>query len=135
MPRPVLRVIEWDGKTWDNPSEEVLGDLLASLSLRWRFMIVERLDREPEGQHYLQVYLNDDLSYQVEYREGGADRHFRAHVPRRDGADGHEPVRRVVAAWAFGQAGWRDALPWTPCPGGARRRASRPPLISHGGSG
>lgn len=127
MPRPVLRAIEWDGKTWDDPSEDVLGDLLENLSLRWRFMIVERLDREPGGQHYLQVYLNDDLSHQVEYREGGADRHFLAHVPRRPGAACCEQVRQVVAAWAFDRAGWRDALAWTPWPAGARRRAGRLP--------
>lgn len=125
MPRPVLRAIEWDGKAWDDPSEDVLGDLLADLNLRWRFMIIERLDREPEGQHYLQVYLNDDLSYQVEYREGEASRHFQAHVPRRPELDGYELVRRVVAGWAFDRTGWRDALPWAARPTGARRRARR----------
>jgi hypothetical protein len=112
MSHPVVRAIEWDGTTWEDPSEEVLGDLLADMNLSWRFVIVERLDREPEGQHYMQVYLNDDFSYQVEYREGGPDRHFQAHVPPQPGIIGCNPVARVLRAWAFDRPGWREALPW-----------------------
>ncbi|MER5804919.1 hypothetical protein [Streptomyces mirabilis] len=78
MATPVLRAIEWDGTSWDDPSDEQLHDLLADMSLTWRFVVVQRLDLEPVGQHYMQVYLNDDLSYRVEYREGGPDRHFHA---------------------------------------------------------
>jgi hypothetical protein len=55
-------------------------------------LVVERLDLEPAGQHYMQVYLNDDLSYQVEYREGGEDKHFQAHVPKQPVAIGVEPI-------------------------------------------
>ncbi|WFR71246.1 hypothetical protein P9209_18805 [Prescottella defluvii] len=51
------------------------------MSLTCRFVVVRRLDLEPAGQHYMQVYLNDDMSYDVEYREGGPDRHFQALVP------------------------------------------------------
>lgn len=69
MATPVLRAIEWDGTSWDDPSDEQLHDLLADMSLTWRFVVVQRLDLEPVGQHYMQVYLNDDLSYRVEYRE------------------------------------------------------------------
>ncbi len=68
-----MRAIEWDGTSWDDPSDEHLHDLLADMSLTWRFVVVQRLDLEPVGQHYMQVYLNDDLSYRVEYREGGPD--------------------------------------------------------------
>jgi hypothetical protein len=116
MAGPVIRAIEWDGKSWDDPSEDALHDLLADMNLRYRFVIVTRLDLEPEGQHFMQVYLNDDFSYQVEYREGSEDRHFQAHVPRQPEVIGCEPVARVLQDWAFDRAGWREALPWTPWP-------------------
>ncbi|MEU6669087.1 hypothetical protein [Streptomyces sp. NPDC046727] len=114
MSTPVLRAIEADGTSWDDPSEERLHDLLADMSLSWRFVVVRRLDLEPADQHYMQVFLNDDLSYQVEYREGGPDRHFQAWVPREHGAFAVEPVAEVLNAWAFGRPGWREALPWVP---------------------
>lgn len=111
---PALRAIEWDGTPWDDPSEDQLHDLLADMSLTWRFVVVERLGPEPPGQHYMQVYLNDDLSYQVEYREGGPDRHFQAHVPAGQGPFSVEPVAKLLQDWAFARPGWREALPWTP---------------------
>ncbi|MFJ7496965.1 hypothetical protein ACIQZB_38675 [Streptomyces sp. NPDC097727] len=116
MTTPALRAIEWDGTAWDDPSEEKLHDLLADMSLTWRFVVVQRLDTEPVGQHYMQVYLNDDLSYQVEYREGGPDRHFQAHVPREHEVFAVEPVAEVLQGWAFARPGWREALSWAPWP-------------------
>jgi hypothetical protein len=112
MATPVLRVTEADGTPWDDPSEEQLHDLLADMSLTWRFVIARRLDLEPADQHYMQVYLNDDLSYQVEYREGGPDKHFQAWVPRVHEVFAVEPVAKVLQDWAFGRAGWRNALAW-----------------------
>ncbi|WP_189814935.1 hypothetical protein [Streptomyces olivaceoviridis] len=114
MTAPVIRAIEWDGTAWDDPSEDQVHDLLADMSLTWRFVIVERLGREPAGHHYMQVYLNDDLSYQVEYREGGPERHFQARVAREHEVFAVEPVAEVVQAWAFERPGWREALPWVP---------------------
>ncbi|MFE9748600.1 hypothetical protein ACFYOT_27140 [Saccharothrix saharensis] len=114
MTKPVVRVIEWSGKSWDDPSETDLHDLLADLNLTHRHLIVERLDREPAGQHYLQVHLNDDLSHLVEHREGGPDRHFQAHVPRQPDVIGVGPVAAVLADWAFDRPGWREALHWVP---------------------
>ncbi|MFF5158394.1 hypothetical protein ACFY3N_19520 [Streptomyces sp. NPDC000348] len=114
MATPVLRAIEWDGTSWDDPSEEQLHDLLADMSLTWRFVIVERLGPEPAGQHCMQVRLNDDLSHQVEYREGGPDRHLRARVPREHEVSAVEPVAEVLQDWAFGRPGRREALPWAP---------------------
>lgn len=123
MVTPAVRAIEWSGQSWEDPSEDVLHDLLADMSLKYRFVIVERLDREPGGQHYMQVYLNDDLSYQVEYREGSADRHFQAHVPRQPDLIGVQPVAQVLADWAFDRPGWREALPWVPWPSPAEPEA------------
>ncbi|WP_030343785.1 hypothetical protein [Streptomyces sp. NRRL S-1022] len=116
MTAPVIRSIERDGTAWADPTADQLHDLPADMSPTWRFVIVERLDREPAGQHYMQVYLEDDLGCRVEYREGGPDRHFQARVPRESDTAAVEPVAEVVQAWAFGRPGRREALPWTPWP-------------------
>ena len=111
---PVVRVIEWSGKSWDDPSETDLHDLLADLDLTHRHLVVERLDLEPSGHHYMRVHLNDDLSHLVEYRDGGPDRHFQAQVPPQPDVIGVGPVAAVLADWAFGRQGWREALHWVP---------------------
>ncbi|MCQ4208767.1 hypothetical protein [Streptomyces longispororuber] len=116
MTDPILRATEWNGTAWDDPSDEQVHDLLADMNLTHRHVVVARLDREPVDQHYIQVALNDDLSYQVEYRDGGPDRHFQAHVPCDGSPFAVEPVADVVAAWARDRPGWRDALPWRPWP-------------------
>lgn len=112
MATPVVRAIEADGRSWDDPSAERLHDLLADMNLTYRFVIVERVDRQPAGQHYMQVYLNDDFSYLVEYRDGSADQHFRARVDRQPEMIGVDPVAHIVRDWAFDRPGWREALPW-----------------------
>ncbi|MFC1415810.1 hypothetical protein [Streptacidiphilus cavernicola] len=118
MTAPALRAIEWDGTSWDDPSDDQLHDLLADMSLTWRLVVVERLDLEPAGQHYMQGYLNDDLSCQVEYRDGGPDRHFYAHAPRTHEVFAMDPVAEVLQDWARGRPGWRQALAWSPLPHG-----------------
>ncbi|MFI7316896.1 hypothetical protein [Streptomyces venezuelae] len=113
MLKPVLRVMEASGRTVDDPTEEALADLLSEMNLSHRFVILERLDLEPADQHYIQVYLNDDLSYQVEYRAGSADRHYQAHVPRLHEVFGPEAsTAEVMMDWAHDRRGWREALPW-----------------------
>ncbi|MET7365900.1 hypothetical protein ABZS61_08715 [Streptomyces sp. NPDC005566] len=114
METRVLRAVEADGTAWDDPSEDQLHDLLADLSLAGRFVVVWRLDLESADQHYMQVFLNDDLSYQVEYREGGPDRHFQTWVPRGRGVFAVEPVAEVLQGWACERPGWRGALSWVP---------------------
>ncbi|MGI5346662.1 hypothetical protein ACQEU8_00425 [Streptomyces sp. CA-250714] len=114
MVEPVLRAKTWSGDTFENPLEDDLFDLLSEMNLRHRFVIVERLDKEPAGQHYMQVYLNDDMSCQVEYREGGPDQHFQALVPGPFEMSGHGTVAVVLKDWARDRPGWREALSWTP---------------------
>jgi hypothetical protein len=114
MTTPKLRARTWSGRTWADPSEDTLFDLLSEMNLRHRFVIVERLDLEPGGQHFMQVYLNDDMSCQVEFREGGPDLHFQARVEGPFDMVGHEKAARVLNDWASGRPGWREALPWVP---------------------
>ncbi|QES38575.1 hypothetical protein DEJ48_38830 [Streptomyces venezuelae] len=99
----------------DDPTEEALGDLLSEMNLAHRFVILERLDLEPADQHYIHVYLNDDRSYQIEYREGSADQHYQAHIPRLHEVFGPEAtIAKTMMDWAHNRTEWRKALPWTP---------------------
>ncbi|GHE15440.1 hypothetical protein [Streptomyces alanosinicus] len=116
MVKPWLRAIEDDGRVVDDPTEEVLHDLLADMNLRHRFVILERCDLEPHGQHYMQAYLNDDMSYQIEYREGSADKHYQTHLPAPHELVGPEPVARLMIDWAHDRPGWREAMQWVPLP-------------------
>lgn len=81
------------------------------MNLRHRFVIVKRPRAEPAGQHSMQVCLNDDMSCQVGFRDGGPDRHFQAHATGPFAAGGHEVVAKVLQDWAFGRPAWWEALP------------------------
>ncbi|MFC0601161.1 hypothetical protein [Streptomyces palmae] len=112
MTKPRLQAIEDDGRVVDDPTEVELHDLIADMSLSHRFVIFARLDLEPSDEHYMQVYLDDDISYQVEYREGSADKHYQAHIPGPIEMTGPETVSRLMFDWAYDRPGWREALPW-----------------------
>ncbi|GAA3851253.1 hypothetical protein [Streptomyces sedi] len=107
-----VRAIEWDGTVWDDPSPERLGDLLADMNHRFRFLIVEWADAPDPEQWYLQVRLEDDGSHTVEYREGGPFAHYTARVERRPEPWGLDFLVSVVNDWAAGGSDWRTALPW-----------------------
>jgi hypothetical protein len=114
-----LRATTAFGTSFDDPSEDDLFDLLSEMNLRGPFVIVERLDREPAGQHFMQVYLNRDESCQVEFRAGSEDRHYQASVPGPFEMAGHFVVARVLQDWAFDRPGWREALSWAAHSGAA----------------
>jgi hypothetical protein len=118
-----LRAIAADGRVIDNPSAVDLHDLFADMNFAHPFVIVERPDLLPSGQHYMQVHMDlkidpdEGRGYLVEYRDGGPDRHFRAAV--RDDAPwdrvwspAFEQVVKVLQDWAFQRAGWREAMSW-----------------------
>jgi len=56
------------------------------------FVIIERDDSGDE-ENYIQMYLNDDGSYQLEYREGSFERHF--------GFETTDPQLVSAAMWAW----------------------------------
>ncbi|MWA08936.1 hypothetical protein [Streptomyces sp. BA2] len=114
MTQPLFRASEAGGKSIDAPTDDEVHDLLADMNLSHPFVIIERTDRLPDGQHFMQVYLNEDISHQVEYREGGNELHFQAHVPSRGDVIGVQPVADVIADWMRDGPSWRTALPWAP---------------------
>ena len=114
MTDPKIRATDESGTVISDPSEVALHDLLADMNLSCRFVILDRLGSKPSGEYYMQAWLNDDFSYEVEYRDGGPDRHFGAHVPRQPEMVGPKPIAQLMLDWAHDRPGWRTALPWKP---------------------
>lgn len=54
----------------ENPSEDELKAAIANLDAE-EFLILSAAE-----QYYIQTFHNEDGTYQLEYRDGSADRHF-----------------------------------------------------------
>jgi hypothetical protein len=94
------------GEAWDDPSEDLLFELLGDIEDgEEEFLIVTRL-RDASNQTYAQVIRNGDGSCLLERRDGSRDKHYSATL--RDLRDTH----RALTAWSFELAGWLDAAPW-----------------------
>ncbi|WP_446213422.1 hypothetical protein [Micromonospora sp. IBSANI012] len=108
MTAALLRVRMESGQIWDDPSEDLLFELLSDMERgEEQFLIVERV-ADATGQTFAQVVRTDAGGYQVEYREGDEDSHFQALT------EDKRLVHSVITSWAFELPGWRDALPWAP---------------------
>ena len=95
MAAPMLRALTEAGATWDDPSEDLLFELLSDIDRgdeTW--FIVERVS-DATGQTYIQVIQDGQGGWTVERREGGPDRHFG--VTRADLRLAHE----TITAWAL----------------------------------
>ncbi|PZS20930.1 MAG: hypothetical protein DLM57_00280 [Pseudonocardiales bacterium] len=104
---PLVRAITDDGTTWDDPAPARIAALLGDVGREGgegRFLILERC-ADVSGHTYLQALRVEAGTYVVEFRDGSADRHYRAYS---DAAT----VRAVLTAWASDAATWRDMLPW-----------------------
>jgi hypothetical protein len=111
MSSPILRASTESGATWDDPSEDLLFELLSDVERGdERFIVVERLG-DPTGQTYAQSIRNDDGSYLVERREGHRDAHFQ-HT-----ASTIREAHSLLTAWAYelpgldGQVDWGSGIP------------------------
>ncbi|MET7717245.1 hypothetical protein [Streptomyces sp. NPDC005407] len=67
-------------------------------------MIVERVDDEADGDWYVRVWLRDDNTYQLEFRDGTAAEHYQTRTISQ------EKVIDVLSGWADGRSGWKDAF-------------------------
>ena len=100
MSEPILRASMASGVAWDDPSEDMLFELLSDIEAgREQFMVVEQLGL---SESYAQAILLEDGSWLMEYRAGSAEQHFVATS---------EDKRRIHAAmtgWAYsGSSNWR----------------------------
>ncbi len=106
--KPVLRALTDVGPAWDDPSEDLLFELLGDVDRgEATFVIVER-SGDASGLTYIQAIRNSDGSWQVERREGSADRHFGGR------STNLRSTHDELVGWAFKLRGWRTAVTWEP---------------------
>ncbi len=106
MTAPILRATMESGETLDDPSEDLLFMLLDKIERGdEEFLVLERT-RDAAGQTYVQAARNRDGSWDVERREGAADRHFATRV------SSMRQAHAVLAGWAFGVPEAVDAATW-----------------------
>ena len=106
MTTPILRAEMESGVVWDDPSEDLLYDLLADVERGdEQFIVVERTS-DPSGQTYMQAILGDEGGWLLERRDGGPDAHYRA------SSDDVRTVHAAMTAWAFELPGWANAVVW-----------------------
>ncbi|WP_369640474.1 hypothetical protein [Nocardia sp. JMUB6875] len=120
MNAPRFRVSEAPGRTLDDPTDTQVYDMFADLNARWSFAIVDRLDRDPQGQFYFQIRLDygdsDEgtvVDYEVEFRAGSPSQHYAARI-NGDGFAGMDLVHKAYRAWRTDDPALGDLLPWTP---------------------
>ena len=103
---PALLVVEADDRPV-RPTGAELAAVLARIGADGdRFAIVER-DSEPRNsQVFIQAWRWDDGMYELEHREGAAERHFGALL------EGPERVTELVLDWIRDGAAWRGAVDW-----------------------
>lgn len=107
MTAPVLRAINEAGDSYDDPSEDLLYDLLAELDADNRYVIVEQLDA-PNDQYYVQALRTEDGPWVVEYRQGDLHSHRTAE------STDMRTVHRILTGWAFRLPSWSDGVQWRP---------------------
>ena len=107
MDDPILRATNEVGDVYDDPSEDLLFELLDELSDGNTFLIVDRLEPGREGQS-MQTVIGPTGDFVLEYRERPPETHYSTTLgSMRD-------VHEVMTQWAFDLPGWRDHLTWTP---------------------
>lgn len=93
MTEPILRATTEQGQVWDDPSEDLMYELLLDIERKEElFVIVDRLD---EDQQFMQVVRLTDDSYLVERRTGSAESHVHAFSTDR------RLIHGVLVSWAF----------------------------------
>jgi hypothetical protein len=100
MPRqPILRASNEAGESYDDPSEDVLFELLRELGEDNSFLIVDRLDR-PDS--FMQTVRDGSGTFVVEYREGSKESHYATTI------DSMRETHKVMTAWASELPGWKE---------------------------
>jgi hypothetical protein len=80
--------------------------MVANLGRGNAFVIVEQVDDEAAGDWYVQVWLRDDNTYQLEFRDGTVSEDYQTRTISQ------EKVIAAVSGWAKGHPDWEGALMW-----------------------
>ncbi|MCB5170138.1 hypothetical protein LG634_35730 [Streptomyces bambusae] len=102
----MLHARDEHGRQVRNPGPTALSRMVANLGRGNAFVIVERVDEETVGDWYVQVWLRDDNTYQLEFRDGTTAEHHQTRTISQ------EKVITALNGWAKGRSGWKDAFMW-----------------------
>ncbi len=103
---PTLRAVSESGVIWDDPSVDLLFELLSDLEHDVElFFIVNRVRHE---DFYIQVLMQEDRTYLVEHRAGDASTHYGAVCADK------RLVHDVLVQWGLLSTEFKDALDWSP---------------------
>ncbi|MEU6313941.1 hypothetical protein [Streptomyces sp. NPDC047014] len=100
-----IRIETERGESYERPALGTLSALVERIGADGdRFVIVERVTEDPEV--YIQVWHDAGDTYQLEHRDGSAERHFQAYLPTA------AEVVAVMAGWARQEKGWDAGPAW-----------------------
>jgi hypothetical protein len=105
---PALRAYPENGPPRDDPSEDLLLQLLQDIEAgQGTFLIVSKTI-DNSGQTYAQTLRCEDGSYVVEHREGTAEKHYGTTVSDLRAA------HALLTGWAFERPDWDAGNSWSP---------------------
>lgn len=102
----MLQARDEHGRRVRNPKGSAVSQMVANLGRGNAFVIVERVDDEVDGDWYVQVWLRDDNTYQLEFRDGTAAEHYQTRTISQ------EKVIAALSGWAEERPGWKDTFMW-----------------------
>ena len=88
----------------NRPSKPAISATVANLQ-RGGSLILERVEEEP-GDWYVQVWMRDDNTFQLEHRDGVPAEHYQTRTVSRD------KVVAAILSWARSDPSWRDQFRW-----------------------
>ncbi|MER7826040.1 hypothetical protein ABTX85_26160 [Streptomyces sp. NPDC096097] len=95
------------GESYERPTLTVLSEVVERIGADGdHFVVVERIVEDPDV--YIQVWHDAGADYQLEHRDGSAERHFQAYLPTA------AEVVEVMARWARQEKGWDVGPEWQP---------------------
>ncbi|MGW2402824.1 hypothetical protein ACWCYY_40430 [Kitasatospora sp. NPDC001664] len=94
------------GHVVERATGPTIGTMLANLGRGNAHLVVERVGGELPGSWYVQVRLRENNTYQLEYRDGVAERHFQTLTVSQ------EKVLTALLGWAGAKPGWQDGFMW-----------------------
>lgn len=100
-----IRIETERGESYERPALAALSELVGRIGADGdHFVVVGRIPDEPDL--YIQVWRDEGADYQLEHRDGSAERHFQVRLPTA------AEVVEVMARWARQEKGWDLGPAW-----------------------